>query len=41
MLPLMDGKEHRLLKQCMTAKGDEGRIRVRHWIKNAGELESL
>jgi len=37
MFSLMDGKEHRLLKELMTAKGDEGRTRVGHWIKGAGE----
>ena len=41
MFPLMDGKEHRLLKERMTAKGDEGRTRIGHWIKRAGEQESL
>jgi len=29
----MDGKENRLLKELMTAKGDEGRARVRPWLK--------
>jgi len=28
MFPLMDGKEHRLLKERTMAKGDEGRTRV-------------
>jgi len=37
----MDGKEHKLLKERMTVKGDEGRTRVEHWIKGAGEQESL
>ena len=41
MFPSMDGKESRLLKERMTAKGDEGRTRVGHWIKGAGEQESL
>jgi len=41
MSPLMDGKEHRPLKERMTAKGDEGRTRVGHWIKGAGEQASL
>ena len=41
MFPLMNGKEHRLLKGRMMAKGDEGRIRVGHWIKGAGEQASL
>jgi len=39
---LMDGKERRLLKERMTAKGDdEGRTSIGHWIKGAGEQESL
>jgi len=41
MFPLMDGKEHGLLKERTKAKGDEGGTRVGHWIKGAGERESL
>ena len=40
MFPLMDRKEHRLSKECMTVKGGEGRTRIGHWIKGAGEQES-
>jgi len=41
MFLLMDGKEHRLLKERMTAKGDEGGTGVGHWIKGSGEQKSL
>jgi len=41
MFLLMDGKAHRLLKERMTATGDEGRTGVGHWINGAGEQKSL
>jgi len=41
MFSLVDGKEHRRLKERIMAKRDEGRTRVGHWIKGAGEQESL
>jgi len=37
----MDRKGHRLLKERMMAKGDDGRTRVGHWIKGAGRQKSL
>ena len=37
----VDGWERRLLKERMTAKGDEGRTSVAHWIKGVGEQECL
>jgi len=41
MFPLMDGKGHRLLKERMMAKGDEGRTRIEHFIKGVGRQKFL